>query len=204
MRRAQAFFRSSVLTRFRQGRSATVSTAGLIWIVLLWLAPGPCSVADEPTDPDPSPVLTVEQRLQDGPHPGPRLSLWADGRLQVHRPPYMKHAGDSLAMLPGDEVVALLARLDALDLSDLVASGRQQAEEARITSPGAAQTTIRRRSAENASTMRWTLPLQTFKWRFLRRGADHEARRLADLDGLVMSLFNHPELRALEAPEVTQ
>jgi len=179
-----------------------------------------------PTDPD-RPVLSYTLHI-DGvrdPDPGPSLSVFGDGRVQVHYPHYMRRAGDYEARLGEGELRALVRSMlenGVLEL-DPAESQRRKRQLARAqrrarAAVGDAERRVESRSSASLTELELRLARYTpageaesrgdvvkqLRWRGLREDARRyaslrEIRGLDAIRGDLEALMRAPGLRRVDA-----
>jgi len=138
--------------------------------------------------------------------PGPSLRIFGDGRLEVHRPPYMQQAGDWTDQLSADEMQVVLGALVADGLLDLdAATARANLTAARHRARAAAlagEAPLLEASDTGVTTI--TLAVegrsQTIVWRGLRADAFvnpdvREVQQARRAQETLLLLMDRPGLR---------
>ena len=148
--------------------------------------------------------------------PVPLLRIYGDGRLHVHRPPYLKNAGDYVLQLqPGElaELVRLIADRGIIDFDTAAAKQEQQqlraarrAASGRVYHVSDATDTVIRIRLDKFQRTAASKSLTGFDRQITWRNLEMDARQFsssarlqdaATVAGALHDLTNHPELARL-------
>ena len=148
------------------------------------------------------PLVEWRRSLFRGRDAGPRMALFADGRLRVHVPAFMKGAGDFEARLSPQELRTILEKM--LSVSTAESSAEQAPASPRLVGASAAETSIELRLDAYASPLETTPPRSLHVQWELRGAEPRSASTATDLelarraDQVLSDLRTHPALRPVE------
>jgi hypothetical protein len=206
------------------------SSSFALWLKAAWLtglvmlmqqtslAPATAQTVSYSTDPQVV-VASYTQavgELEDA-DPGPSVRIYGDGRAEVHRPRYMKNAGDFKVQLSKAEMDGLISALVANGLLEFDPAAVQQAKRDALADRGGAaaavleETTdpsittielrIRRNSSRTGGGAAGTTDVsKTVKW----VGLEADAERFPNLAALRQLAAAQQRMRAvMERPDLT-